>query len=688
MAGLMTRARLFLILGVVFLVLILGGAGGVWWYLFGANAVQCEDLAPGDTVAFASIPNAMKIVAGYQTSQLKQIVDSPNTQPLIDEITKTIGQKNLDVINAFLPCLSGQSFVAVGHIDVDHPANLHFIAAMKPKAGTADFDAFVEKVKATWPDELKAGTTGTGNVAGVDYQWIQGPGAPDKVCVAKVQGWIVTTWGEASLQDFIERLEKKSTTPSLAQSTDFQKSLGRVGKDPMTLLYVNYHIFIDLLQKEMSKTNAAQADYLSKKFGQVGGLAIGSRFENGEIVDRYSFLIPRQAQLEGGMCGPPCPFETLQFTGGDTRFYMASSVDWKQMWKNFQDQTNTNPMGPMITGIIQSSIKAAGLDLDKNIIDALGNETSIQVEWSADSMIPEAGLFIKLDKPDDFKPTIDFIIEAARKAYINSAVIKEVSSGGHNFASLQFVQVSPISPTITKDGPYLGLFLTPNQAVRSFLRDGSTGLTHNADFQRQIGDKRNGASAIVFLDTPALLDRAYRAGMPYLSMASMFNKNLAAVLNGKQWPQDLTWLAPIGTWSAVSTPDDDGVQGYSVSGVGNQGIALCLGLGVAAGVGESMGLFPKPTPPPAPPIISPFPTSAIAPTPAVSVPPNTPPAGLVPTAAPTPEVSPVPSPTAGPSAAVTPTPEPSAVTTPTLMAPTPTIPDASAPTPTPTPTGT
>jgi biopolymer transport protein ExbD len=226
--------------------------------------------------------------------------------------------------------------------------------------------------------------------------------------------------------------------------------------------------------------------------------------------------------------------------------------------------------------------------------DALGPEISVQVEWGADATYPEAGLFVKLDKPDDFKPTITAIIESVRKAYATSAVIKEMNSNGRNFAALEFVQSSPISPTITEDGPYLGVFLTENQAVRSFQRDPTIGLLHNADFNRQTADKLKRATQVFFLDSPRLLDHAYRTVMPYLSIASMFNKKLAAMLKGVDLPADLTWLAPMGTWSCVTTPDEEGVQGYSVSGIGNQGILLAGAMGGSAGFMQTMGLLPKP----------------------------------------------------------------------------------------------
>ena len=590
----MTRLRLLLLVGVALLVLLIGIGAGAWWYLFGANEVQAAELVPANTVAFATIPNAAALLEGYQTSKLKTLVDSPNTKPLEDALVSSVGQKNIDLLHSFLPNLSGQSFIAVTRFDSDHPEQIGLIAAMKPKSGLGDFGSFVEKLKAAWPDVIKQGKTGTGSVAGVGYEWIQGPGAPDKICVAQVGGWIVTSWGEASLQDWVERFRGKSSTSSLAQDLNYRKSLARVGDDPMTLVYLNYHALMAILQKQVAKTNPAVGDYMAKKLDTLGGAALASRFENGEIVDRFSLLMPRPAQLESGMGADPCPFETLKFTGPDTRLYWASSINWKQYFKNLKEQSAPNPLMENAVAFVHTWAQSAGLDAHHNIIDALGPEFSVQAEWGPDATWPEAGLFVKLDHPDDFKPTVAALIDSVRKTYETSAVINELHSNGQNFAVLKFVQSSPISPTITEDGPYLGVFLTENQAVRSFQRDATIGLTHNADFNRQIGDKRNGAAQVLFLDSPYFLDRAYRTALPYLSLAQMFNRNLASMLKGRDLPPDLSWLAPMGTWSCVVTPDEDGIEGYSTSGIGNQGIVLGFVGGGALGLSQSMGLLPHP----------------------------------------------------------------------------------------------
>jgi hypothetical protein len=601
----MTFPRLLIVLGIALILFLLGLGAGVWWYLNGPNEVDSAELVPANAIFFASIPNAAKIVEGYQTSHAKTLVENPNAKPLCDVLVNWIGKKNIDLLQAFLPNLSGQSFIAVTHFDYDHPEKIGLIAAMKPKAGLNDFGAFVEKLKATWPDIVKQGTTGTGSVDGVDYQWIRGPGAHDNICVAQVDGWIVTSWGEGSLQDWIERFRKKPTTSSLVKDVNYQKAVVRVGDDPMALVYVNCHLVMDIARKAMAKTNPAAVDYLAKKFEDLGGAAVGTRFENGEIVDRFTFLIPRPVQLECGLPQSPCTFDTLKFTGPDTRFYWAAGIDWKQYYNNLKDQsgpsaynqTSADPMANQLLAFLKDWVRGASLDAKRNIVDALGSELSVQVDWSADETYPEAGLFVKVDKPDDFKPTINAIIETVRKAYATTGVIQELKSNGHTFDALQFVKTSPITPTITADGPYLGVFLTENQAVRSFQRDLSIGLTHRADFNAQMGDKRNGAMQAIFLDSPYLLDRAYRTAMPYVSLVGMFNKNLASMLQGQALPDDLSWLAPMGTWSCIVTPDEEGVQAYSVSGLGNQGILLAGGMGAAVPALQGLGYLPKYTGP-------------------------------------------------------------------------------------------
>jgi hypothetical protein len=620
----MTTSRLLLLVGVVLILLLAGLSGGfVWWYLYGANEVEAADLVPANTVLFATIPNGVSIATGYETSQLKKLADSPDCKPLLDSIVGLIGQKNFNVAQTFLPDFSGQSFIAITHIDYDKPAEIGFVAAMKPKPGMGDFGTFLDKIKSTWPDLVKQGTTGKDTIDGVPYDWFQQRGAPEKICVAQVGGWIVTTWGEASLQDWVERFQKKSTTSSLAHDLGYRKSTMRVGDDPMALVYINYHDVMEDLQKRLAKTNPATSQYIAKKLDALGGAALAVRFENGEIVDRFSLLMPRPAQEDRGIAVDPCKFETLKFTGPDTRLYWASSINWKQYYKNLKEQARStstmtpgqNSMNPAINVVLNYLHDwAAGttLDVQQNVVDALGPEVSVQAEWTPESLYPEVGLFVKLDKPDDFKPTIAAVIDSLRKACATTAVINEINSNGHNFAVLHFIQPTPISPTITEDGPYLGVFLTKNQAVRSFQRDETIGLTHNADFNSQVGDKRANASQILFLDSPRLLDRAYRTALPYLSIAGMFNKNLGSMLKGHDLPPDLTWLAPIGTWSLIITPDEEGIQGYSVSGIGNQGIILAGALGGVAGFMQASGMLPKPP-------------AALGATPVAAVPPAAPP---------------------------------------------------------------
>jgi hypothetical protein len=661
----MTRGRI-LILSVVVVLLLLGAAGaGAWFYLFGPNKISADEMVPSDTVFFATIPNAVNIAAGYQTSQLKQLVDNANSKPISDAIAKGVGDKYLDLLNTFLPNLSGQSFIAVTYINSDKPGDIGFIAGFKPKPGTGNFNAFVDKLKATYPEIQNNFRTGTSNFAGLDYQWLKNDRNNSTLCVAQVGGWTITTWGEAPMQDWVQRYYKKSTIPSLAKNPDYQKAIASLDKDSMGTLYVDYHAILELIEKQMAKTNRSQSEYLEKRFGTIGGIAMGSSFQNGEIVDRISLMVPKSAQADMGIGVAPCAFETLKFTGPTTRLYWATALNWHQYWKNLDEKANQAEIpDPVSSGIVRGLnhwTQAVGLDLQKNIIDALGDETSVQLEWNDDQSYPELGIFIKVAKPDDFKPTIDTLVNELHDLYINSAVITELNSNGQAFSSIKFTQPLPLGivPTITKGGPYFGLFTSENLAARSFARDDAATLPHNADFARQIGDKRNGATQISFIDSPKLLDRTYKTVMPYLSILSMFNKNIAAAMQNQNLPPDLTWLAPMGTWSTVTTATDDGVMGYSVSGIGNQGVYAAIGGVGLIGAAQMSGMLPK---------MSTMMNSAI---PAPSYP-TTPPAPAPANPAATPAPSPAPSPTDATAPAT------NATTAPSPSIPAPPAPDTTA----------
>jgi hypothetical protein len=619
-----------LLIALVAVILLIAAAV---WYLFGPNGVSAAKLVPGDTLAFAFIPNGAGLGASYSTSQIRKLVDTPEAQPLIDQLQHLIGDKNLGLLKILLPNLSGQSFLAITHLDPEHPGETGFVAGMHPKIGSDNFNTFVQQVNAAYPDMAKETKTGHDTLLGLDYQWIQGTNAPGRICVAHYHGWIVTTWGEASLQDWLERIQGKSATPSLADNADYQKSLQRVGADSQTVLYVDYPRALGLWIAHLEKTNPTLADSMKKRVASLGAAAVGTKFDNGEISDHFSLLENKQAQLASGIAASPCPFETLKFTGPDTRFYFAANVNWPQVWKNIQEQTSGGQPGAhAILDHLQAWAQSENIDVEKNIIDALGSEYSFQIEWASDALYPNVGVYFKVDKPDDFKPAIAALIDATRKEFATSAVITEMNSNGQSFATLKLIRPMPISPTVTEDGPYFGLFLDETHAVRSMARDESLGLLNNPDFKRQVGDQRNGASELVFLDGPRLFDQAYRTALPFVSMGALVNPTIANVLKGRQLPPDLAWLAPMGTWTATAKCDDDGITGTSLSGVGNQGILLAGGLGAGAMVLRSAGILPQghfttavPGNPNAPATTAAPPVPAAPPAPASDATPATPP---------------------------------------------------------------
>jgi hypothetical protein len=620
----MTATFYRLVLAAVVLLLLLGGLA---WYFFFAPVRVAAELVPSDATVFATIPNGAHIALDYQGSHLKQLVDSPNAKPVLDGLRNVIGEQRFDFILSLLPDLGGQSFFASG------PRG-YVILALHPKFGGDNLDGFLAKVQAGYP-ALAQATTTPAAVDGLDCRSIEGQNPRFKIWAAQARGWIVLSTSETNLLEWWGRLKGDASSPSLAGNPAYQAAMKRTGPDAEAFFYSDTKALANFFKTAAATTEAA------------GVYAVGARFEGGDIVDRYSLVLPRDAQASLGLTATPCPFDTLKFTGPDTRFYWGGSFNWSQVWTNLQGQAaDPAPSYPFLGSLaanLQAWAQAHNLDVQRNIIAPLGSEISVQAEWSDDSTYPDAGLFLKLDHPDDFKPVTAALVDWIRKGYENRAVVNELNSNGQNFATLKFLQPIPLSPTITEDGPYFGVFLTETHAERSFQRDGGIGLLKNADFAQRVGDRQAGASQIVYLDSPRLLDRAYRTALPYLSLAAMFNPRIGSMVQGQNLPSDLQWLAPMGTWIAVMSADDDGLSVYSSSGIGNQGM-LAIGaihqawsflphVGALAGVGSA--LLPA-APPPSPPAMVSPPTMAPAPSPDTNAAPAAPPATTTTNAAPVP----------------------------------------------------
>jgi hypothetical protein len=577
---------------VLALVLLLGL--GAWYFFFAPSKIDSADLVPADTTLFLSVPNGTHVALDYETSHLKELVDSPNAAPLVDGFRKIVGEKNADFIQSILPDLSGQSFVAAS------PRG-YILMAMRPKFGGDDVDGLLAKVKAAFPERFAEVTTTQDQFDGLNFETIENQSSHLKVCAAHARGWLVLASNEAALQDWWYRVRRNPPSPALAGSDAYKTAVQRTGPDAEALFY---------------STRAA------KNPAPSGGFAVGTRFEGGDIVDRYWIALPRDAQNNLGLASTPCPFETLKFTGPDTRFYWGASFNWAQVWKNLQAmQAENPPVYPVLASLaanLQSWAQAHNLDVERNIIDPLGGEISLQAEWGSDSSYPDVGLFVKLDHPDDFKPVTAAIVDSIRQGYQQRAVVNELNAGGQNFATLKFLQPVPVSPTITEDGPYFGVFLNETHALNSFQRDASVGLLKNADFIQKIGDRQAKASMIAYLDAPRLLDRAYQTALPYLSLAAMFNPRLGSMVQGRNLPQDLHWLAPMGTWIEVASSDDSGITAYSSSGVGNQGVLFSAALrqiwsfipGFGSGFAGASAFLPSA---PAPPVVTPAPAPMTAP---------------------------------------------------------------------------
>ena len=227
-----------------------------------------------------------------------------------------------------------------------------------------------------------------------------------------------------------------------------------------------------------------------------------------------------------------------------------------------------------------------------------------------DTTYPEIGIFVKKStSPEtDFKPAITAIIEAAlpQKAYtINSAVVTELNYQRPGFRRAR--SLSSRRPSCYRyhhrDRPvFRHLFL--GEPGRAFLLPGCrfdpSCLTTPISAVRS-GTKRNGASQIGFVDTPHPgLDRAlsHRDALPVDRFCPCLTRTSPPLAPGQEPAARSDLARPPWAPGRISslTPDNEGLQGYSVSGIGNQGILMAFAGAGGYTVAQRMGTMEVPNP--------------------------------------------------------------------------------------------
>ncbi|MBI4023387.1 MAG: hypothetical protein HY360_00295 [Verrucomicrobia bacterium] len=591
------------IIGLV-VVLALGLAGGAaYWRIFRKLSKRpIAECLPANTLFFATLRNATATLLKYQTSHLKEVLESKEVKDLEALIGEKLSsspkrplsaqdQTELKALGAsFVKSLSGESFLAVTKVDPGASTNpCEMVFGVRSVQGAGPFDDFVARLKQFVARKGKAPQTSQEKKGKYSYEWWEPVPNKIRVCFAKVDDWAIVSLGEPSLHDFMDRYaHSTAAADSLKQRPSFQDIQKRLGSDSDVFAFVNLEEIagklFGFIEKQPVANSKQTAAMLRESYKPFVAFGMGARFAGRDITDRWVVLAPKDKRPDLGASYQPCAYQTLAFTSSDTLLYGAQNMDWRKQFDNLRGvYRHGAPQVAQVLDQVNANLAKMGLDLNKNILDALGPEISFQLDWPAQADIPEVVLLVQIGKKDDFKPTAAFLTQLIKSK--GGPGVSETKLEQNDLLTLAIPPVPQISPTLLLNDHFMGVFLTQDGARRILTKPATNTLSADVAFQGLTANRKNGSSALCYANTPRLIHKTYAAVKSALPKYAARLPPLQKALGNSSLPDKLSFAEACGPWLMVTKVDDQAFETESISGVGNLILPVSFAGGMAAAIG-------------------------------------------------------------------------------------------------------
>lgn len=604
----MRKNAVWIISVLVLLFVGLLGAGFWWW-----KVRQAEDFArylPSETLGVFYVPDGIQTGVHYQGSNLKKVIECPEgravTSALLGffatnleaakqekfEATLKGVQKTLDI---FWPNLAGKTFAAVTRINPAEPLQSGAIVGFSPYAGTAAFEPFWLQCKELLTAEAKEAVTfGSGEYNGIPYETVEKTGEKgSKLCKAIVGKWAIVTYGEPTLQEFINRFQGKDSSPTLAQYSDYKKVQKNLGPYDL-MIYGNITAGINVGLQVMAASpmkDAVQKEPFTKlaeiyrEFPAFGGKLV---FDGPLLRTQWVVLNPKELRTDLGASQIPGKLKMVSYTSDDTVFYEGARIELKKQWAVATERVD--PQAKEILKTVEATLKNSGIDLQTNVFDALGTELALIVDWTPMAPAPEVGVLVEIAKPDAFKPVIDAGLKLLQTTGGTNLVLTDSTAGSIPLKTVT-LPVPYVSPTFTTSGNLLGIFTTRDFAQRLLSKNGGKTLYDQAEFMALKSPPFEDVLSGIYVNTPRIVDHCYIHVKTFWPSAMAFMPPKISQTIGKtQLPDKLSFSGDMGAWMLSTEINDEAILMKTVSGAGSPllplfvaGVAVVSYQGIAAG---------------------------------------------------------------------------------------------------------
>lgn len=545
------------ILVILLAILVLFAAYAVW-SIRETGPIDAAELVPGETVAFASIPDLPRTASRWPKTTLAKIGAEPEMKAFLERPFQYLTQDRggSEAAGILWKLKPGRIFTAVVSFTSNEAAALIGFQFWGGKSG---HDLAVARLreelsKGSPPPELARETYNGVEIVSSKH------GAHTLYNASQGQ-WGFLSNNLPAIKDAIDRASGRKKDGSLAESPRYKEVLDKLLKDADFLFFCQPQSALETLLEVGSSLGAQPIPQQVEQLRKVEAVGATTQLDEANLRDRI-FVLRRNPPDIGTLS-----HQGMKLTSQETIAYFDFASDFRQI---------TTAASNAITAGLLNAPGVRNSRLPQLFPEAFGPDCAISISWAPGQMTPTGLIAIQIKDQGKADAAVQEALSLFPEASVNEV-------NGVRYISFPSLQSAFANPTLALVDGFMILGIKPDelsQAMQSF-KSGDT-LEKSPGFAAAATSYRTANEVFGYVDSRALFERSFPQLRHVIIFGAAIMPGASDIIDGSKLPETETiarHLQPI-VYSQTRIP-----EGYLVESSGpitmNQAFLIAAAAGAA-----------------------------------------------------------------------------------------------------------
>jgi hypothetical protein len=537
-------------------VLVLFTAYAVW-SIRETGPVDAAELVPGETVAFACIPDLPRTAARWPKTTLAKIGAEPEMRAFLERPFQYLtndrgGGEAAGILWQLKP---GRIFSAVVSMTANEAATL---VGFQFWGGKGGHDLAVARLR----DELSKGGPPF-ELSRESYNSVEivsSKHGTHTLYNASQGQWGFLSNSLPAIKDAIDRAAGRKKDGSLARSPRYVEVLEKLLKDADFLFFSQPQTALETLLEVGSSLGAQPIPQQVEQLRKVEAVGVSTLLDDANLRDRI-FVLRRNPPDIGTLS-----HQGMKLTSPETVAYFDFASDFRQI-------------STAATNAITAGLKAPAVrnsKLPQLFPEAFGPDCAVSISWAPQQMTPTGFIAIQIKDQSKAEAAVQEVLSVFPESGVSEI-------NGVRYVSFPSLQSAFANPTLALMDGFLMLGMNPEQ-LSVAMQSSKTGetLEKTPGFAAAATSYRTANEVFGYVDTKALFERSFPQLRHVIIFGAAIMPGASDIIDGSKLPETETiakHLQPI-VYSQVRLP-----EGYLVESSGpitlNQAALIAAAAGAA-----------------------------------------------------------------------------------------------------------